>query len=330
MKLIYRQMIAALMMGFVFPWMILGVVSGIAARQAQTDVPQISEAPASTVLHEETTSDIKLDVVTPDGTLVMALEKYVAGVVLAEMPAEFEPEALKAQAVVARTYALRRMEQGKKHENADVCTDPNCCQGYRSPEDYVSRGGSEEAVSKIRAAAEATSGQVLTYDGNLIEATYFSCSGGQTEDALAVWGADIPYLQSIHSPGEEKAAHYTDTVTLTVEEFRSSVDASLPADPYSWFGAVTYTDGGGVDTIRIGDKTYKGTQVRNMLSLRSTDFTIRYTGKNIEIVTHGFGHRVGMSQYGADAMAVAGSSYAEILAHYYQGTALEDYPSMRN
>lgn len=330
MRVIYRQMLAALMMGFVLPWIILGIVLSCMEYEEPRENPTSGEDYEVQGTEPNPEPEIKLQVVNGDEIWDMDLEEYISGVVLAEMPAEFEPEALKAQAVVARTYALRRMELGNKHDNGDVCTDPNCCQGYRSPEDYISRGGSEESVSKIQEAAKATAGQVLTYDGNLIEATYFSCSGGQTEDALAVWGADIPYLQSTSSPGEEGAAHYSDTVTMTPEEFRDRMGEALSGDPASWFGRVSYTDGGGVDTIRIGEKTYKGTEVRSLLSLRSTDFTIRYTGKDIEIVTHGFGHRVGMSQYGADAMAVAGSSYAEILAHYYQGTALVDYPSMRN
>ena len=329
MKVIYRQIASAFLMGFVVPWMILGIVSSMAEDETPEE-NALRETESVSIPQEGQRADLQLRVITADGMQIMWLEEYVAGVVLAEMPAEFEPEALQAQAVVARTYALRRKEQGKKHASGDVCTDPNCCQGYRSPEEYISRGGREEAVNKIRSAVETTAGQVITYEGELIEATYFSCSGGQTEDALAVWGTDIPYLQSTVSPGEETAAHYSDTVTMTLEEFRTSMGAPLTGDPKSWFGTVTYTDGGGVESIQIGERTYKGTEVRGLLSLRSTDFSIRYTGKEIEIVTRGFGHRVGMSQYGADAMAVSGSDYREILAHYYQGTLVQDYSALGN
>ena len=252
----------------------------------------------------------------------LELEEYICGVVLAEMPAKFEPDALKAQAVVARTYTLRRMEAGGRHENADVCGDPGCCQGYRDPAD---KGNTPESVEKIRAAVESPAGQVLTYDGELIDATYFSCSGGMTEDALAVWGTDIPYLQSTESPGEEEATHYTDRVFFSAEDFSAALEADLTGPPKSWLGAVTYTTGGGVSTIRIGGKQYKGTEIRSLLGLRSTDFTLTATENGIEIVTHGYGHRVGMSQYGADAMAASGSSYKQILAHYYHGTVLTDY-----
>ena len=130
----------------------------------------------------------------------MDLREYLVGVVLAEMPASFESEALKAQAVVARTYTRKRMEGGK-HGQAAVCMDSGCCQGWRSGEDYLAQGGKQSAVEKVRAAVADTDGLVLRYEGRLIDATYFSCSGGVTEDAVAVWGQDVPYLKSVQSPG---------------------------------------------------------------------------------------------------------------------------------
>ena len=168
-----------------------------------------------------------------------------------------------------------------------------------------------------------TSGYVLTYQGELIEATYFSCSGGSTEDAVAVWGTDVPYLRATDSPGEENAAHYTDTVTFTPAEFANALSLELTGNPAGWLGKVTYTAGGGVDTMEIGGISFKGTALRKILNLRSTAFTMSAGENGITVTTKGYGHRVGMSQYGADAMAVAGSSFAEILAHYYRGTTLE-------
>ena len=142
------------------------------------------------------------------------MDAYLVEVLLAEMPASFEPEALKAQAVVARTYARKAWETGGKHGDGSVCTSPLCCQGWKDEAAYLAQGGRAEDVEKIRQAVQATSGQVLTYRGELIEATYFSCSGGRTEDAVAVWGTDFPYLQAVDSPGEEGASCYTDTGTL--------------------------------------------------------------------------------------------------------------------
>lgn len=250
----------------------------------------------------------------------MDMDTYLTGVVLAEMPASFEPEALKAQSCVARTYARKAYVTGGKHGDGSVCGSPSCCQGYTKPETYLEKGGTEEAVEKVRSAVADTSGKVLTYDGELIEATYFSCSGGRTEDAVAVWGTEFPYLQAVDSPGEEQAAYYTDTKTFSVSEFAEAL--SLTGDPAAWLGTATYTEGGGIHTMVIGGKTFTGTQLRSLLGLRSTSFSITVQTDKIMVHTRGYGHRVGMSQYGAEAMALSGSSWEEILFHYYRGTEI--------
>ena len=170
-----------------------------------------------------------------------------------------------------------------------------------------------------------TKNMVLTYNGELIEATYFSNSGGRTEDAQSVWGSDIPYLQAVDSPGEEAYGHYTDTVKFTAKEFQQLLGDELLGRSGTWIKSVTYTPGGGVDTIKIGNVTYTGTKLRSLLGLRSTAFVITASGDSIIITTKGFGHRVGMSQYGADVMAVNGSDYRQILKHYYQNTTLQQW-----
>lgn len=250
----------------------------------------------------------------------MDMDTYLVGVVLAEMPTSFEQEALKAQSCVARTYARKAYVTGGKHGDGSVCGDPSCCQGYTEPETFLKSGGTEEAVGKVRAAVADTSGMVLTYDGELIEATYFSCSGGRTEDAVAVWGTDFPYLQAVDSPGEEQAAYYTDTKTFSALEFAEIL--SLTGDPATWLGSVAYTEGGGIHTMVIGGKTFTGTQLRSLLGLRSTAFSVTVETDSITVHTRGYGHRVGMSQYGAEAMALSGSSWEEILSHYYRGAQI--------
>lgn len=246
----------------------------------------------------------------------MELEAYIAGVVLGEMPAEFESEALKAQAVASRTFTLRSVQRGNKHQDVDVCTDASCCQAYLSMDDYT---GTDTHRQRVLNAVKDTAGQVITYQGNLIEATYFSCSGGKTEDAVAVWGTPVPYLQSVDSPGEEIASVYETTTTLSVSAFMKMLGIQdvnlLSNDDIS----ITYTAGEGVETLRIGSHTYSGTQARVLLNLRSTNFTVEKQDDAIQIVTRGYGHRVGMSQYGAEAMAIAGCNYEEILMHYYSG-----------
>lgn len=255
----------------------------------------------------------------------MDMQTYLTGVLLAEMPVEFENEALKAQAVVARTYALRRNTLSQKHMRGAICTDSACCQGYRAAEDFLVNGGSPELLDRMVNAVSGTEGQVLTYNGTLIEATYFSCSGGRTEDALAVWGTDIPYLQAVDSPGEEGAVYYTDAVQFTADEFAYLLGISPKGPVSGWFGAVTYTHGGGIDTMVIAGKSFSGITLRQKLGLRSTALTINTVEDVIHISTRGFGHRVGMSQYGAEAMAVRGCNYKEILSHYYPGTFLSVY-----
>ena len=310
----------AVILGLGVPWLIYSVAAKWLPRQS---VQEPSQAIRQT--QQETVGEFSLPVILEDDSVVnMELDEYVLCAVLGEMPADFETEALKAQAVVARTYALRRYETNWKHEGGAVCTDSTCCQAYCSVEKYLEKGNTEQSLEKISQAVEATANQVLCYDGDLIEATYFSCSGGRTEDALAVWGQDIPYLRSVDSPGEEEASHYIDTESFSVDELEAALGRELEGD---WLGAVTYTQGGGVDTIVIGGEEYKGTQIRQLLGLRSTAFVMTAVGKTVTVTTKGYGHRVGMSQYGADAMALKGDSYVEILAYYYPGTTLERYCS---
>lgn len=303
-----------------------GLVVPLAMAAVFQKSPAVGDVESESIMPTEAwiccDSEVELMVKNRAGNLQqMTLEEYLVGVVLAEMPADFEIEALKAQAVVARTYTRRRMDGGK-HEAAAVCMDAGCCQGYRSPEEYQEAGGKETAVEKVRRAVEDTDGLVLRYGGKLIDATYFSCSGGSTEDAVAVWGQDVPYLQAVESPGEEDAPRFTDSVGFSASEFADKLGLSSDGDPAGWFGAVEYTDGGGVDTMVIQGKRFTGTQLRSRLGLRSTAFEISVSGKSITVTTRGFGHRVGMSQYGAQAMARAGETCEGILAHYYTGTEL--------
>ena len=245
-----------------------------------------------------------------------ALDTYLAQVVLSEMPASFAPEALKAQAVAARTFACRQTAGGK-HENADVCAQSACCQACLTVEDLRARYGDgfEAAWDKALAAVRETQNEVLTYEGALIDAVYFSCSGGSTEDAAAVWGTDVPYLRAVESPGEQDAAKYESRVCVTAETFAETLralDASvqLSGDP------------SGVDTLTAGDRSFSGVQLRKAFGLNSTRFTLLYEDGAFSFDVLGYGHRVGMSQYGADAIARLGFDYRTILRFYYRGAEL--------
>ena len=296
------------------PRLIFGIWTlskGVEPQQTHPSVP-MDTLPASTIY-----------VLTDKGILEMNLEEYLIGVLLREIPGDFHIEAQKAQAVVARTYTMRTTQLKNKHEQNAICTDSGCCQGYRDPEEYLLSGGSEDRVALAKQAVMETTGQVITYQGLPIDATYFSCSGGQTEDAIAVWGVDIPYLQSVSSPGEEFGAHFTDYKQFTLEAFQQAIGRPLHGYAKEWFGETIYTKGGGVESMRIGGELYTGTQLRELLDLRSTAFAVSVSNDMIYITTKGFGHRVGMSQYGAQAMALRGKEYPEILAHYYPGTMID-------
>lgn len=319
MKVLWKELCAAILMGAVLPGVILNISALLLEGNAQ-ELPIVESVPETYAVEQ---IHMPVTVRLTDGNVKnMDMDDYLTGVVLGEMPADFEPEALKAQAVAARTYSAKAVNTGGKHEDGSLCTDPTCCQAYLSEEAYLSKGGTEENLDKVRKAVVDTSGYVLTYAGELIEATYFSCSGGSTEDAVAVWGTDYPYLRAVSSPGEEDAGHFCDTTCFSIEQFQVKTGCTLTGDPKDWFVTEGYTPGGGIDSILICGEEYTGMQLRQLLGLPSTAMTLSAVGDTITIVTKGYGHRVGMSQYGADAMAASGSNFIEILAHYYPGTEL--------
>jgi stage II sporulation protein D len=265
-----------------------------------------------------------VNLIAQDGDLqVLTMDEYLTGVLLAEMPMDFHFEALKAQVVAARTVTIRNIVHQSKHEQADICADPSCCQAYIKPQDYIAAGGTEQKVKLAEQAVKETGNEVIMYNGELIQALYFSCSGGRTEDALAVWGTDIPYLQAVDSPGEENATHFEDVVTFTKTVFLEK--CNLEKRDRVVIESIHYTDGGSVGTIKINAEEFTGQQLRSLLGLRSTAFSIYAAGDSVTISTRGFGHRVGMSQYGADAMAERGCDYREILRYYYTGAEVQNY-----
>lgn len=263
------------------------------------------------------------------GVQEISLRDYLTGVLCAEMPASFEQEALRAQAVAARTFALKQQQAGK-HGEAAVCTNSACCQGYLTEAEYLSRVGAdgEAYYARLRAAVDDTAGLVVTYADSLIDATFFSCSGGRTESAMAVWGGDVPYLQAVESPGEETALQYSDVTEIPTEDFAATLRALrpelvLPEEKTAWLGAQSETDGGGVAELQIGNCVFTGKELRSAFSLRSTRFTVSVSDETVRFTTQGYGHRVGLSQYGANARAQEGAGFAEILQYYYVGTEIK-------
>jgi len=318
MKRKLLQLLGAFALGTILP--------GLLLNRGSTTILSASEPILTTspTITQPQIQERKIPVLLLDSTIVwMELETYITGVVLAEMPAEFEQEALRAQAVVARTYALKRQEEGIKHPMGAVCMDPGCCQAYRDEQSYLNAGGLDAEVQKVKEAVRATAEQVLLYQDQLIEATYFSCSGGKTEKASAVWGTDVPYLQAVLSPGEEQSPKYSATVSFSKESLCELLGITLTGQPEKWVTMQIYTEGGGVGAIMIGGTTFSGVELRQLLGLNSTAFTVTAKEGGLVFTTYGHGHRVGMSQYGAEAMALTGSTYQQILSYYYRGTRID-------
>jgi stage II sporulation protein D len=253
-----------------------------------------------------------------NGTVeTISLEDYVVGVVSSEMPAAFNSEALKAQSVLARTYALKRISQNL------VLKDTTADQVYKDVNQLKAMWGADFQTyyNKIVNAVSATKGKYLAYNGNYIEAVYHSTSNGQTEDAVAVWGNSYSYLKSVDSHWDLAASSYLRETTKEFSVLSSIIGIDFNATTN--IEVLSRTAGNRIGEIRIGDKTFTGVELRNLLGLRSADFDIKIDGDNAIFVTRGYGHGVGMSQYGANGMAKEGYGYADILAHYYPGTQLK-------
>lgn len=264
----------------------------------------------------------------------IALDEYLYGVVSAEMPASFEEEALKAQAVVARTYTIYKIWQNSgKHEGADICDDSTCCQAWISKEDRLARWEEESQQSnwnKIVTAVDSTKGKIITYEGEPINAFFHSNSGGKTETTINVWGGDsYPYLQSVATLGEEEYSQYASEVSLSKQEFIDKIkekheDFSIDLEEENCIQILEYTEGNRVKTIRMGNLELSGVEVRTLLGLRSANFTVTIEQDTIKFSVIGYGHGVGMSQTGADSMAKQGSNYEEIIKHFYTGVEIVD------
>ena len=277
-------------------------------------------------------TQIYIDIRTENGIEHMLLDEYLVGVVLSEMPASFELEALKAQAVAARTFALRQKDNSK-HGDCDLCSDSSCCQAWTSKAAIETKLGDsfEYYWKKGEMAVRKTENEVIYYNEKLIDAVYFSCSGGFTEDAIAVWGNDVPYLRSVESPGEENAKVYESKVVISAEEFARIIRSEQPeidlsGNPSGWFGNIERTTGNGVKFIAICGHKFTGIQFRKMFGLKSTCFFVSLTEEGIVFSVRGYGHRIGMSQYGANSMAKQGRTYQEILLHYYTGVEIKKHP----
>lgn len=263
------------------------------------------------------------------------LDEYLYGVVSAEMPASFELEALKAQAVVARTYTIYQIQNsGSKHENASICDSYACCQAWISKEDRFAKWEENERETnwqKIVQAVNETSGKIITYEGQPINAFFHSNSGGVTESSVNIWGGiEYPYLKSVETSGEEGYSQYSSEVTFTRDELVNKIKETHSDIEIDWneenpIQIQEYTDSGRVRDIKLGNISIAGTEARTILGLKSTNFVVNYQEEKIIFSVTGYGHGVGMSQTGADSLAKQGSGYEDIIKHFYTGVEIASY-----
>lgn len=261
------------------------------------------------------------------------MDTYLLGVVCSEMPASYEEEALKAQAVVARTYTVYLIQNGGKHDGADVCDDSNCCEAWITKEARFERWDEdkrEEYWNKIEEAVNSTKGKVIKYNGEIIKAFFHSNSGGKTENVSVVWGgADLPYLQSVETSGEDAYLQYASELEISKTDFETKIkekypDFEIDYNDINCIEVKEFTDGNRVKTIKIGNKELSGVEVRTLLGLRSAHFTYEINRDNIKFSVIGYGHGVGMSQTGADSLAKQGYNYEDIIKHFYTGVEIVD------
>ena len=261
----------------------------------------------------------------------MTMTDYLIGALSAEMPAAFEDDALRAQAVAARTYAAGHMTRygGDGYKGADISTDYRIHQAYASEVKQREKWGADydRFHEKIRRAVEATAGEVAVYDDRLIRALYHSSCGGRTASSQEVWDRPLPYLVSVRCDWDSDAPRYRETKKVSFDEVVAGLGMEAAVMTASADGAdvirvVNRTESGRADLVRIGGQNYAGTDVRQKLSLRSANFTAHAENGSLVFATVGYGHGVGLCQYGANGMAKEGYSYRDILAHYYQGISI--------
>ena len=287
-------------------------------------------APETAAVHHD--RDVTLTIQDGDTTEQMTLERYLTGVVRGEMPASFEMEALRAQAAAERSYVYYQLAAGRKdaHPGADFCTDHTCCSAYLSETAAREKWGGDFAPwnTRVEQAVSDTDGQVVLYNGRPILAVFHSSSAGRTAAAGDVWSGDLPYLVSVDSPeGEETVPNYYSTVTFTAAEAKEKLLAAHPelklsGTPDRWFGTAAENGSGRVETVSVGGTDIEGTVLRRIFGLRSACFTVAADSESVTFRVTGYGHGVGMSQYGANQLAREGKTWQEILEWYYTGATV--------
>ena len=345
MKKIFLYIICFILLCFILPALFTKNVKEVLAetiKENQNNVNSLEKTQNQTV-----TSTIEKYNYNKYGTIKLlhsntgqieevSIDDYLCNVVSAEMPADFELEALKAQAVVARTYTIYKVNN-KKHDNADICDNSACCQAWISKEDRLARWDEklrESNWNKIVEAVNSTQGLIITYNNEPINAFFHSNSGGTTEIPVNVWGGTgYPYLQTVETAGEEGYTQYSSEVILSQNEITEKLKQKYSdividfANPDS-IQIKEHTESGRVKTVKFGNHEISGVETRSIFGLRSTNFEIIRENENVKFTVKGYGHGVGMSQTGADSMAKQGSTYEDIIHHFYTNVEIKEVNSI--
>ena len=277
-------------------------------------------------------NDIKLLHIDTGEIETLKLDNYLYGVVAAEMPASYGKEALKAQAVVARTYTIYKIKNGSKHENADICDSSLCCQAWISRENRFARweaNKAEEYWSKIILAVNETKGKIATYNGEPINAFFHSNSGGKTELPINVWGGEYPYLQVVSTSGEEIYSSYNSEIIISKDELIAKMlekysKFEIDFEKEDCIKIIEKTEGDRVKKVKVGNTEISGVEARSIFSLKSAKFEIKIKDDDIIFEVIGYGHGVGLSQSGSDALAKQGKTYEQIIKYYYKDVEISE------
>ena len=316
--------------------MILMPLAALDSNQTEGATNTEKDSVSAEKTADEKSQAVKVFMSQDDLVLTVTLEEYLVGVLAAEMLPTYHEQALKAQAVSAYTYLLRKIAEQKANpdkslKGAYLTNDSSAHQGYLTKEERKEKWGgkADSYEKKLQKAVSDVSGKVITYDGEPIIAAFHANNSGVTHSAKTVWGNDVPYLQSVTSVGDKLSPDCIKTVAITPEQFSSAVSSldgcELSGEAENWVGKIKADAHGYVESVAVGGGTYTGMALRDAVGLRSAVFKYEFKDGNLHFTTEGYGHGVGMSQYGADYMARQGSTWEEILKHYYTGVKIEDY-----
>ncbi len=296
----------------------------------KNSVGQVRDS-ATEAVTEVGNSVISVFMTETESILTLDKEEYLVGAVAGEMPASYHIEALKAQALACNAYAqyIKNNPSGDIF-GADISDSPKVHQGYITKEERKEKWGDsfDDYEKKIRSAVDAVIDKTITYNGEPVMAAFFSICPGRTEAASEVFKENIPYLKSVISDGDKLSPDYSKKINFTEDEFKERISAiegiTIGDEAENWISDIKTTEVGTVKSLRICDKEISGNEFREIFSLRSSAFSVSYSENSFTVKTVGYGHFVGMSQYGADYMARQGASYKEILKHYYSGVTIND------